>query len=90
MERKLIANPIVPDGEVWVSPKTWDDPFTKGKVAASSTSTNKTQPKISQEIIESLNSIRDLFNEADVCHEDTVSLYQNNIDYCIAKLSGGA
>lgn len=27
MERKLIANYLVPDDEVWVSPATWERPF---------------------------------------------------------------
>ena len=40
MEHKLIANSLVPDNEVWVSPKTWDSPFTQSKVAQNSTALN--------------------------------------------------
>lgn len=46
MERKLIANSLVPDNEVWVSPKTWDSPFTQSKVAQISISPNTTKATI--------------------------------------------
>ena len=46
MERKLIANSLVPDNEVWVSPKTWDSPFTQSKVAQNSTDIQQLKAKI--------------------------------------------
>ena len=52
MERKLIANHLVPDNEVWVSPKTWDSPFTKSMVAGVSTSTNKAMLQLLCEYVE--------------------------------------
>ena len=47
MERKLIANSLVPDNEVWVSPKTWDSPFTQSKVAQNSTDIQQIKDSIS-------------------------------------------
>ena len=46
MERKLIANHLVPDDEVWVSPKTWDIPFTQSNVAGVPTSNNTAMLKL--------------------------------------------
>jgi hypothetical protein len=43
MERKLIANHLVPDDEVWVSPATWERPFSLK--AKESTATNLQQLK---------------------------------------------
>ena len=52
MERKLIANHLVPDDEVWVSPKTWDSPFTQNVVAQNSTSTNTTKGAILENLVQ--------------------------------------
>ena len=50
MERKLIANHLVPDDEVWVSPKTWDSPFTQNVVAQNSTDIQHTKATIALQI----------------------------------------
>jgi hypothetical protein len=40
-EKFLIANHLVPDNEVWVSPKTFENPFSKNVAEALKTANNK-------------------------------------------------
>ena len=46
MERKLIANYLVPDDEVWVSPATWERPFSLKAKESTVTDTQHTQAKM--------------------------------------------
>ena len=41
MERKLIANHLVPDNEVWVSPATWENPFSLNAKVDSTSANNR-------------------------------------------------
>ena len=45
-EKFLIANHLVPDNEVWVSPKTFENPFSKNVSEALNSSHNKPMPKL--------------------------------------------
>ncbi|MFA5217275.1 hypothetical protein [Sulfuricurvum sp.] len=67
-EKFLIANNLVPDNEVWVSPKTFENPFSKNIAEASKPSHNtgslqllldgfkKDYPSLSQKTIHAVNA----------------------------------
>lgn len=46
MERKLIANYLVPDDEVWVSPTTWERPFSLEAKESTVTDTQQLKAEI--------------------------------------------
>lgn len=46
MERKLIANHLVPDDEVWVSPATWERPFSLKAKESTVTDTQQLKAEI--------------------------------------------
>ena len=46
MERKLIANYLVPDDEVWVSPATWERPFSQKAKESTVTDTQQLKAEI--------------------------------------------
>lgn len=46
MERKLIANHLVPDDEVWVSPETWERPFSLKAKESTVTDTQRLKAEI--------------------------------------------
>ena len=50
MERKLIANYLVPDDEVWVSPETWERPFSLKAKESTVTAHNSAMLEISAQI----------------------------------------
>lgn len=49
MERYLIANSLVPDNEVWVSPATWENPFSLR--AKESTATDLQPPRYCKDCV---------------------------------------
>jgi hypothetical protein len=51
-EKFLIANHLVPDNEVWVSPKTFENPFSKNVAEALPKAPNSQSIKLRQIIIE--------------------------------------
>lgn len=53
-ERRLIANHLVPDGEVWVSPRTWDEPFSNYTKEALNTDAQQLNDAIANHIIDAL------------------------------------
>jgi hypothetical protein len=83
MERKLIANYLVPEDEVWVSPATWERPFSLKAKESQHTTVNTGSPKLLCELEECVRLL-------DINLEYNRGAVTEKLNAVIAQLRAGA